>query len=40
MAKDVSGDAYWFVALHRDAAHTEYGKIAGFLQSRYLRLDR
>ena len=40
MAKDVSGDAYWFAALHRDAAHREYGTIAGFVQSRYLKLVR
>jgi hypothetical protein len=40
MARRVSDDAYWFVALRRDAAHTEYGTIVGFVQSRYLKAGR
>jgi len=40
MAKEVSGDAYWYAALRRDAAHADYGTIVGFVQSRYLKLVR
>lgn len=38
MARDVSGDEYWYAALRRDAAHPDYGTIVGFVQSRYLKM--
>ena len=40
MAREVSADAYWFAALRRDASHTEYGTIIGFVQSRYLKVGQ
>ena len=32
----LSGDARWYAVLSRDALQSEYGKIVGFVQSRYL----
>jgi hypothetical protein len=40
MARDVSADAYWFAALRRDVAYPEYGRIIGFVQSRYLKVSQ
>jgi len=36
-ARRLSGDATWYAALRRDATSSEYGTIAGFVQSRYLK---
>jgi len=36
---ELTGDALWYAALQKDAAHPRYARIAGFIQSRYLRTD-
>jgi hypothetical protein len=36
----LSDDAVWYALLRREAPRSEYGKIAGFVQSRYLRTRR
>lgn len=38
MIGNLSGDATWYAALRRDAPQSEYGKIVGFVQSRYLKI--
>lgn len=38
MIGNLSGDAKWYAALRRDAPQSEYGKIVGFVQSRYLKI--
>jgi len=35
--QSLSGDATWYAALRRDATSSEYGTIAGFVQSQYLK---
>ncbi|MGA7513195.1 MAG: hypothetical protein WBW46_09900 [Candidatus Sulfotelmatobacter sp.] len=37
--RDLTGDALWYAALQKDAAHPRYARIAGFVQSRYLGTD-
>jgi hypothetical protein len=34
----LSGDAVWYAALRKDATRPRYARIAGFVQSRYLRV--
>ena len=37
---NLSGDARWDAVLRRDAPQSEYGKIVGFVQSRYLKVQQ
>ena len=36
--EDLSGDAVWYAALRKESALLPYGRIVGFVQSRYLKL--
>lgn len=36
----MSGDAVWYAALRKETSNAEYGKIVGFLQSRYLTVGK
>jgi hypothetical protein len=36
--RNLSGDVTWYAALRKDAPQSEYGKIVGFVQSRYLKI--
>ena len=36
----LSGDAIWYVALKKESANAKYGRIAGFVQSRYLKIGQ
>lgn len=38
--KDLSGDAFWYAALRKETSHIKYGRIVGFVQSRYLKVVR
>ena len=35
--RSLSGDATWYAAIRRDATSSEFGTIAGFVQSQYLK---
>jgi hypothetical protein len=37
-AGSLSGDATWYAALRRDTTSSEYGRVVGFVQSRYLKI--
>jgi hypothetical protein len=37
-AQYVSGDAVWYAARRKESTQSVYGKIVGFVQSRYRRL--
>jgi len=36
--EDLSGDGVWYAALRKESTLLPYGKIVGFVQSRYLKL--
>lgn len=38
--RDLSGDAVWYAALRKETSQPKYGKIVGFVQSRYLKVAR
>ena len=36
----LSGDAVWYAALKKESANAKYGRIVGFVQSRYLKIGQ
>jgi len=36
----LSGDAVWYAALKKESANAKSGRIAGFVQSRYLKIGQ